>query len=170
LSGVEPRDDRFYRGGGCELRGPAGPGRVVDDLGDLQVRGGGDVGAELLGDGFELELPGGVHEQQPEPVRVGARCLDEPVDTGVGESAHRLGHMIAEDGAEPVEHCLVQVGLGVEVPVEDDAGDARLGGDVVEASRREAVAGERRGGRREDLLPALSARQAPDRLLLTLTH
>ena len=67
-------------------------------------------------------------------------------------------------GAHAVQDRLVQVGLGVEVPVEDHPGDAGLDGDVVQARRREPAARERLGRGGEDLLPALRAGQAAQRL------
>ena len=65
--------------------------------------------------------------------------------------------------AEPVQHRLVQVGLGVEVPVQDHPGDPGLGGDVVQARRGEPGAGERLRRRGQDLLAPLRARQPPYR-------
>jgi hypothetical protein len=98
-----------------------------------------------------------VPEEQPESGRGLRRRFEEAVDAGVGEPARRVGHVSVEAAAHAVKDRLVQVGLGVEVPVEDRPGDAGLGGDVVQARRREATAGERLGGGGEDLLPALRA-------------
>jgi hypothetical protein len=53
----------------------------------------------------------------------------------------------------PVEDGPVEVGLGVEVAVEDHAADLRLGRHVVEAGGGEACVGEGGGGGGEDLFP-----------------
>ena len=59
------------------------------------------------------------------------------------------------------------------MPVQDHPGDPGLGGDVVQARGGEPVTGERLRRRREDLLPALRARQtaapAPGLPLATTT-
>ena len=88
-----------------------------------------------------------------------AAC-EEAVDAGVGEPAGGLVDVGFQAGAHAIQDRLIQVGLGVEVPVEDHPGDAGLRGDVIQARRREPAARERFGRGGEDLLPALRAGQA----------
>jgi hypothetical protein len=119
------------------------------------VRDGGHVGAELVHGLAELGFAGGVVEQQPEPGRIGGGGLQQPGDAGLGELIAAGGGDQPAAGA--VQDGLVQVGLGVEVPVEDGPADAGFGGDVIEVGRGEPGPGERAGGRGDDLFPALDA-------------
>jgi hypothetical protein len=66
LPGVQPGDGRLDRDGGRQLCGPPRHGVVRHDLTDLQVRGFGDVGTELLDRFLEVRLAQGVLEQKPE--------------------------------------------------------------------------------------------------------
>jgi hypothetical protein len=107
------------------------------------VRDVGDLGAEPVGLPLELRLPGGMQKQQPEPGWFGRGGGEQPVDAGLGEFADLLAEVGGQQGLHPVQDRLVQVGLGLEVPVQDHPRDARLGGDVVQAGVGESGAGER---------------------------
>jgi len=118
----------------------------------------------------ELRLAQRVLEQQPEPGRGLDRRVEQAIDAGVGEPADRFLNVGLQAGAHPVQDCPVQVGLGVEMPVQQHPGDAGLRGDVIQARGRETAARERLGRRRQDLLPALRAAQAAHRLRLPSDH
>jgi len=110
-----------------------------------------------------------VAEQQPEPAGVGGGRADQRRDglVAVVAGADRLG----QRGAGAVQDGPVQVGLGLEVPVEDYPGDPGLGRDVVQAGRGEPGAGEGAGGSGEDLLAPLGPAQPARRLGCTrCTH
>jgi hypothetical protein len=170
LPRIKPGDDRLDGHHRRQLCRPPRQPLIRYERRDLQECGGGDVGAELLDALLELRLAQGVLEQQPEPGRGFHRRFEKAVDAGVGEPAHGLRHVGIEADAHAVKDGLVQVGLRVEVPVEDHPGDAGLGGDVLQARRREAAAGKGFGGGAEDLFPSLSARQAADRLRPVQDH
>jgi hypothetical protein len=63
LAGIEPGDDGGHRDGGCEVRGPGGPGGVGDDRREVAVGEGGHLRLELGHDMVELGFAGGVLEQ-----------------------------------------------------------------------------------------------------------
>jgi hypothetical protein len=75
-----------------------------------------------------------------------------------------------QSGAHAIQDGLIEVGLGVEVPVEEHPGDAGLPGDVIQARGRETAPRERFGRRRKDLLSALRAAQSPYRLRFPIDH
>ena len=119
-------------------------------LGDV---GGG--GGQPVGEVAELGFAGGVAEQQPEGVGVGGRGAEQRRDGVLVEVV--AADAVLQPVAGAVEDGAVHVGLGVEVPVEQDAGDAGFGGDVVEAGGGEPGAGEGAGGGVEDLLAPVGA-------------
>ena len=102
--------------------------------------------------------------RRPAPIPVFVPKVPRPVPwAGIGLASLGIRVPLAvgfQAGAHAIKDCLVRVGLGVEVPVEEHPGDAGLGGDVIQARRREAAAGECLGGGGEDLLPPLGAGQA----------
>jgi hypothetical protein len=102
-----------------------------------------------------------VAEEQPEAGRVGGGGPDQRADAGVGVAAE--ADLLGQALADPVEDRPVQVGLGVEVAVEDGPADTGGGGDVIEAGGREACVSERLGGRGEDLVAPGSPGEPPRR-------
>lgn len=86
----------------------------------------GDAGMEPFGEGLELGFSSRMNEQEPEAVGFGHRSTEESVDAGVGESADRPGHAVAEDGAEAFQRSSVEIALRIEVAVEDHPRHAGL--------------------------------------------
>jgi hypothetical protein len=149
-SDVEPGEDRVEGDHRDEPRGPVKPGPPGKPPGDVAAGGIGRDGRVGVDDVTELRLSGGVAEQQPESVRVSAGGAHEGRDRAFSEVIATDG--VSQPGASGVEHGSVQVGFGLEVPVQEHLAHARFGGDVVEAGRGEAAAGEGAGGGLEDLL------------------
>ena len=154
-SDVEPREDRLDGDHRDEPRSPVEPGPVGKPPGQGAARGIGRDGRPGIDDITELGFSGGVAEQEPEPVGVSAGGADEGRDRSFSEVIATDG--ISQPGAGSVEHGSVQVGFGLEVPVQEHLAHTRFGGDVVEAGRGETVAGKRAGRGLEHLLAARAA-------------
>ena len=149
-SDVEPGEDRLEGDHGYELRGPVEPGPLGKPPGQVAAGGLGRDRRVGVDDVPELGLSGGVAKQEPEPVGVSAGRPDEGGDRAVPEVTAADG--VSQPGARGVEHGSVQVGFGLEVPVQEHLAHACFGGQVVEAGRGEAGAGEGAGRGLEDLL------------------
>src|SRR5262249_45430174 len=131
------------------LAGEVAPG----DIG----RGGG----QAVGQVTELGLAGRVAEQQAERIGVGGRAANKRRD-GVLVEVVAAGAVL-EPVTGTLENGPVEVGLGIEVPVQQHPGDAGLGGHVVEAGSGESGAGEGPGRGVQDLLRPLGPTQPADR-------
>ena len=157
LAGAEPGDDRFDGDDGGELGGPPPPGLRPDPAPELGEGAVGHGGAELVHLVAELGFPGRVLEQESKAVGVLGSDVDQGGEGVVAEVAGAAG--LREAGADAVEDLAVEVGFGVEVPVEDDPADPGFGGDIAEAGGVEPGAGEGGGGGVEDLAAPVVAPQ-----------
>ncbi len=125
LACVEPGGDRLDRHDRDEVCGPGCPAAVGYGSRELTLGDCHHGRAEPVHVFPELGLPGGVMEQEPEPGWVGGGGAEEGVDARCGVPPCADG--LFEPGPRTVEDGPVQVGLRVEVPVEDRPADARLG-------------------------------------------
>jgi hypothetical protein len=157
-SDVEPRENRLDGDHRDEPRGPVKPGPLGKPPGQVAAGGIGRDGRVGVDDVTELRLSGGVAEQEPEPVGVSAGGADEGRDRSFSEVIATDG--VSQPGAGSVEHGSVQVGFGLEVPVQEHLAHTRFGGDVVEAGRGETAAGEGAGRGVEHLLAARPSPQS----------
>ena len=155
-SDVEPGEDRLEGDHRDEPRGPVKPGTLGKPPGQVAAGGIGRDGRPGVDDVTELRLSGSVAEQEPESVGVSAGGADEGRDRFFSEVIATDG--VLQPGAGSVEHGSVQVGFGLEVPVQEHLAHARFGGEVVEAGRGEAGAGEGAGRGLEYLL---ASRRSP---------
>src|SRR5262249_890470 len=116
-----------------------------------------NVDADLIHLIANLWLPGGRPEREAKAGWVSGGSPDE----GVKARPRVLAFADRRDQplAGSIERRAVQVGLRLEVPVEDDPADSGFGSNVVQAGSGEPVAGERLGGGSKNLLTALGPAQ-----------
>ena len=152
-SDVEPGEDRLEGDHRDQPRGPVEPGPLGKPPGQVAAGGIGRDGRVGVDDVTELRLSGSVAEQEPESVGVSAGGADESRDRAFSEII--ATDCVSQPGAGGVEHGSVQVGLGIEVPVQEHLAHARFGGEVVEAGRGKAGAGEGAGRGFEDLIASV---------------
>jgi len=152
---VQPGDDGVDGKRRCELCRPLRPAAVGNHLGQLTMGEAHGLVVEPVHPVTELGFPGGMVEEKPKPRRIGPCGGKQRVDARVRELpvAYRLDQPITH----PIEHCAVEVRLGVEMAVEDDAADPSFGGYIVQAGAREAAMGEGVSSRGEDLLATFFA-------------
>jgi hypothetical protein len=161
LAGIEPGDNRFDHNRRDKVSGPLRPRRVRNELYELAVRDGDHTRLERVNLPPKLWLSGGVLEEEPKTSRIRDRRLNQRAHTvrRIVTRAYR-GH---QPRARMIQRRPVEVGLGLEMTVEDDTTDTGLGGDIVEAGGGESAMGKRACGGGQNLLPARGAAEALSR-------
>lgn len=153
VSHLEPLEDRRHEHIEHHRGDPPAPGTLGQRVEDRPV---GDLELEppevrrVAGEGL---LAGRVHEEEAEPVGELPRHDEQGLErrTAVEGDLAVGGPLLDEAFGHLVQDLSVQVALGVEVPVDDQLGDAGLLGHVVDGGRGEAAAAERRRCRTKDL-------------------
>ncbi len=157
LTDIGPRNHCLDRHRAGERGCPACPGSSVARLRKVPPGDVHHVGPELIHLVAELWLPGGMPEKEPKAGRVSGCSLHERLQAGrCVPSFAGGGH---QPGTGSVEHSAIQVGLRLEVPVEDDPADSRFSGNIVQAGGGEPRSGESLGGGSENLLASLGTTQ-----------
>jgi hypothetical protein len=131
---------------------------VGKDPAEAGLGGGGDRLLALVHELPELGLPRRMAKQQPEAVRVVTCNGEERLDAlGAEPAGADLQEPVLHRPQRRLQRGPVEVGLGVEVAVDGVARDPGLGGDVVQARRRESAAGEGAGAGGTALRPRWTA-------------